>query len=364
MNDPFAVDPEPFAFHDTLPPDATGSTATVLGLDIGGANIKAATSDGQAAAVRFPMWLTPKRLLDELVSLAAGLPRCPVWAVTMTGEMADSFATRVEGVLRLVEVTAVAAKRAGVTELSFYHVEGRFVPAEVATTEPLAIASANWHAMAAWVVRQIDAPSLLIDIGGTTTDIIPVDPTTGVATRSRTDFDRLAAGELVYVGGERTPVCSLVDSLPLGSRNVPVMREVFGTTDDCRLVLGFCAEDAEDKQTSDGRPRTMAHAKARLARMIGRDGDDLTTTEVREMARVTLAAATRRLIEAIAQQPTTHADRWILSGHAAQAFLPGLRKAYPLARVRSLSDQVGQAGSRVGPALACAQLRESTGRFR
>jgi probable H4MPT-linked C1 transfer pathway protein len=218
--------------------------------------------------------------------------------------------------------------------------------------------------MAAWVARQIDAPSLLIDIGGTTTDIIPVDPATCVATHSRTDFDRLAAGELVYLGGERTPVCSLVDSLPVGSRSVPVMRELFATTDDCRLVLGLCEEDVNDKQTSDGRPRTMAHAAGRLARMIGRDGDDLTTTEVQRMARATLSAATRRLIEAIARQPATHADRWILSGHTAQTFLPGLQEAYPQAQVHSLSDQLGPATSRVGPALACAHLRASTGRFR
>src|SRR5581483_10934353 len=43
----------------------------VLGLDIGGANLKAAHSTGQAASVPFALWRDPERLADQLHLLIA-----------------------------------------------------------------------------------------------------------------------------------------------------------------------------------------------------------------------------------------------------------------------------------------------------
>lgn len=334
----------------------------VLGIDIGGANIKASTVAGESEAVRFALWREPDRLTEQLVAIANRRVPCDAWAVTMTGEMADCFPCRATGVRSLVASTRRAAEVVGVSDLTFYRVDGRFVSADSAAREPLPIASANWHALAAWVASLVDSPALLIDVGGTTTDIIPLESGTGpgdrgVATACRTDFDRLVAGQLVYLGGERTPVCAVVEALPYGDGDVPVMREVFANLDDCALVLGLGQEHPDDRESCDGQPRTAADATSRLARMIGLDGRDLDPATAHRMARAVITAASRALIRGIAAQSARHAGRWVLSGHAADYFLPDLRAAFPGARVERLSERIGLAGSRVAPALACAKLR-------
>ena len=43
-------------------------THTVLGLDIGGANLKAATADRHAITVPFPLWKQPDKLGDSLAA--------------------------------------------------------------------------------------------------------------------------------------------------------------------------------------------------------------------------------------------------------------------------------------------------------
>jgi len=334
---------------------ATTASPAVLGLDIGGANIKAATSDGRAVSVPFAMWLHPQDLAQQLVQLASGLPGCRRWAVTMTGEMADVFYDRAVGVAALVEQALQAAGQCGIDAVAFYSVAGTFVDSAAAIAAPDAVASANWHALAGWVAARVESPALLIDIGGTTTDIIAIEPGS-VVTASRSDFDRLASGELVYLGGRRTPVCALVNSLTLAGRQLPLMREVFANTDDCALVLGLVAEDAEDRSTCDGGPRTVAAAANRLARMIGLDHRQVDVTAARELAREVIAAAAEQVAVAIACREDRYRGQWIVSGHTADCFLPALLAAGGHPRIRRLADLIGAPLSRVAPAFACAQL--------
>lgn len=334
---------------------AAAAAPPVLGWDIGGANIKAATSDGRAVSVPFAMWLRPQELVAQLVELAGALPGCRSWAVTMTGEMADVFDDRAVGVAALVEQTLQAAQQCGIEDVVFYSVAGSFVDAAAAVAAPDTVASANWHALANWAAGQVDSPALLIDIGGTTTDIIALEPKR-VVTTSRSDFDRLASGELVYLGGGRTPVCSLVDRLPFQGQQVPVMREVFATTDDCALLLGLVAEASEDRSTCDGAPRTVAAAANRLARMIGLDHRHLDLAAARELARVVIAAAAERVAAAIARHDACYRENWIVSGHTADCFLPALLATDRPPQITRLADRVGVPLSRAAPAFACAQL--------
>ena len=71
-----------------------------------------------------------------------------------------------------------------------------------ARARPLEVAAANWAASAlAVAARHPDA--LVLDVGSTTADVIPV-AAGRVAAAGRTDLDRLMAGELVYTGALRT----------------------------------------------------------------------------------------------------------------------------------------------------------------
>jgi probable H4MPT-linked C1 transfer pathway protein len=333
-----------------------GTDTRVLGIDIGGANIKAATSDGDCATIPFAMWLKPDELADSLVTLAERMGAVSAWAITMTGEMADAYYDRSVGVRRIARQTRMAADRATVPEIAFYGVDGRFMELAEVFECPDPCASANWHALAHWLAGHIDSSALLIDVGSTTTDIIPIRPGR-VATESRTDFDRLLAGELVYLGGGRTPVCSLIDSAPYRGHRVPVMREVFATTDDCALVLGWTAEDPADRMTSDSMPRTESAALNRLARMIGLDHRGLDVDDARAIAREVMGVAAAKIADSIGRQSAEFLPHRILSGHTADYFLPPADRDPSAMRIDRLADLVGDGLSRVAPAFACACLR-------
>ena len=66
----------------------------VLGLDIGGANIKAATADGTFSEARyFPLWNQSHRLAEVLHDIVDKV-KADFLAVTMTGELADCFESK------------------------------------------------------------------------------------------------------------------------------------------------------------------------------------------------------------------------------------------------------------------------------
>src|SRR5437764_9911731 len=85
---------------------------TFLGLDVGGANLKAAHGGGAARLQPFELWKNPHGLADALRGLLDTMPPFDALAVTMTGELCDCFETRREGVAAILDaVETVAAGR-------------------------------------------------------------------------------------------------------------------------------------------------------------------------------------------------------------------------------------------------------------
>src|SRR5438105_2081725 len=82
---------------------------SALGLDIGGANLKAAHSSGQALLEPFELWRNPAHLPVALRALVARLPPADVWAATMTGELCDCFETKRQGMLAILDAVACVA---------------------------------------------------------------------------------------------------------------------------------------------------------------------------------------------------------------------------------------------------------------
>src|SRR6478609_4125241 len=82
---------------------------TILGLDVGGANLKAATADKRAVSVPFPLWKHPDRLGAALAELVGRFPDATELAVTMTGELCDCYQTKREGVNAILDATELAA---------------------------------------------------------------------------------------------------------------------------------------------------------------------------------------------------------------------------------------------------------------
>jgi probable H4MPT-linked C1 transfer pathway protein len=242
-----------------------------LGLDIGGANLTAATSDGAAVDRPFPLWKQPEGLAAELRSLISRFPIPDVIAVTMTGELADCYVSKAEGVRSIV----AAAEAAANAPLFFWNTGGEFLGSEDAKDAPHLVAAANWHALATFCGRVVPTgPALVIDMGSTTTDLIPLRDGC-VCSEGFTDLERLKSGELVYTGTTRTPVCSLGPAITLGDEVIPLAAELFATMLDVHLLLGHLDEDLANFDTADGRAAAIPFARSRLARMVCADPDEL-----------------------------------------------------------------------------------------
>ena len=268
-----------------------------LGLDIGGANLKAATSAGAALARPFELWRAPDKLCAQICDLIARLGTVDLLAVTMTAELADCFATKAEGVAFLLAAVEKAAR--GIPVI-VWQTSGGFARLPEAASRPRAVAAANWHALATWAGRL--APrgrGLLVDIGSTTTDLIPLDDGRP-ASRGLTDVDRLLYSELVYSGWRRTPLCAVAKSVEVRGRKCPVAAELFATMHDVFLLLEWIPDDASDRSTADGRPATIACAHDRVARMVCCDRDEFDLAAARSIAAYFAAEQKNMLSSALA----------------------------------------------------------------
>lgn len=321
--------------------------SSALGLDIGGANLKAAHVGGTARSQPFALWKNPGGLAKAIRQLLTHFSGFDLLAVTMTGELCDCFETKRQGVAAILDAVVAAA---GDVPVRVWRTDGRFVDPAEARSTPRWTAAANWHALATFAGRFVPNDSaLLIDIGSTTTDIIPLVNGTSVP-RGRIDPQRLQCRELVYTGVRRTPLCAL-----LGSQ---VAAELFATTLDAYLVLGDVAEDPADCDTADGRAATRAAAHARLARMLCADDETSTPEEVRRLAEqvrdrqlTLLRQAITQVTETLPQPPRT----WILSG-SGEFLARQLMSANPRVRGISLSKRLGDAVSTAACAYALAVL--------
>src|SRR3954447_8244275 len=160
------------------------SNESWIALDVGGANIKAAHSSGQARTMPFELWKRPDELSLVLIALAATFPACDRVALTMTAELCDCYPTKKVGVNAVLDAVLDAFLARPIT---VWGVDGRFHDLDEIRRRPELAAAANWLALATLAARLLpDGPGLLIDIGTTTTDLIPLDSGRAAA-RGRTD---------------------------------------------------------------------------------------------------------------------------------------------------------------------------------
>jgi probable H4MPT-linked C1 transfer pathway protein len=220
-------------------------------------------------------------------------------------------------------------------------------------------ASSNWHALASFAGRYVaDGCGLLVDVGSTTCDLIPLVDGVPV-TIGKTDPNRMVNGELVYTGVQRTPVCAVASLLPWRGRKCPTAGEVFATMWDAYLILGDLPEEPQSTHTSDRRPATKEAARDRLARSICADRQTFSETDAR-LAASALAQAQLRKIAAIAvqligrlQQPP---HTVVISGRGEFLARRVLDQLKLKANIVSLSRELGPELSRCAPAHALAVL--------
>lgn len=262
----------------------------VLGYDIGGANTKAvfiSTQKGKLREVRvtakyFPIWKEPEKLVNTLLELKKKLDvkKVDCLGVTMTAELSDIYSTKREGVRQVLTYVKQAFPR---IPIFVSNTEGNMEPFTMAEKEPLNVAAANWAATG-WLVAQLVKDCAVVDVGSTSTSIIPIRSNQIVA-KGKTDLDKLICGELVYTGSLRTNVATIVHSVPTRNGVANVASEIFASSGDIHLILGHITSDQYTSETADGREKTLTGALARLARVVCADTEILTQQEIIDIAR-------------------------------------------------------------------------------
>lgn len=308
--------------------------AAILGWDVGGAHLKAAllAVDGRVLRVAqapCPLWRGLDALHRAALTIRQQLGEIPLrHAVTMTGELADGFVSRADGVVQI----ARAMTRIAGPQVLVYAGRSGFVDAEAAGSHAADIASANWHASAAYVATRL-REALFIDIGSTTADFIPVAGGR-IAAQGYSDAERLQSDELVYTGVVRTPVMAVARQLPCEGAWRRTAAEHFATMADVYRLSGELAPQHDMAETADGRGRSTQDSARRLARMVGSDLEDAVPAQWRQLALAVRAQQLSQLESALLRQLSRREldERAPLVGAGAGAFL-----------VRELARRCGRA---------------------
>ena len=259
-----------------------------IGLDIGGAHLKACLIRNdpfiklsKVALFKTPIWESQNTLVSALEEIEKK------WAmgkdiqinIAMTAEMTDCFIDRREGVRKIL---SMIKNTFSYEKLKIYSTNG-LKDFNITFNNYKEIASSNWHATAD-TLSKIERNCFLIDIGSTTTDIIPIQFGKILSPTSSTDFSRLQKGELVYLGVCRTSLSSIRRQLLFRSKMTNIIRENFASTADLFRLTKQLNPKYDLYPTFDGKNKTRLATRQRLARIIGLDIHDVTIEELNALA--------------------------------------------------------------------------------
>jgi probable H4MPT-linked C1 transfer pathway protein len=335
----------------------------VIGWDIGGVHLKAARAESGriVKAVQFaaPLRGGVEHLAEAFDQAKAELGAAQRHVVTMTGELADTFSSRPEGVACLA---MLAARKLDGTPVSIYAGPAGYIRPDEAREHAGLVASANWHACASFVAARC-RDALFIDMGSTTTDVVAIIDG-AVAARGYTDAQRLAAGELVYTGLVRSFIMACVGRAPFKGFWTPLINENFANMADVYRILGSLPADADMMATADGREKTRKASLARLARMIGADAADADDRAWTALAQWFAEMQMRSVIDAVMlvnSQRLLPADAPVVSAgigaHVVKEIAQRIGRGYVVFDAfLDAAPQARSAASQCAPATALALL--------
>jgi (4-(4-[2-(gamma-L-glutamylamino)ethyl]phenoxymethyl)furan-2-yl)methanamine synthase len=276
----------------------------MIGIDVGGANLKVVDETG--IHIHYcPLW--EKAPITALLEPYASVNDDPA-AVVMSGELADCFRNKLQGISFIVD----AVKRA-FPKARFYGTDAGFHTEAVP-----ALAAANWLASADWL-RVTYPRAVLLDIGSTTADIIPLGRFDSL--RGLTDLARLQAGYLLYTGMLRTNVATLLHSVDLGGVRTPVSSEYFATSADAHIVLGVISAEEYLCDTPDHKEKTREASLRRLARIVCADLEEIGEEGAVQIARQFRDTQSNLVCDAVrACAAAADADAIVVAGIGAPFF--------------------------------------------
>ena len=260
------------------------SFQSIIGWDIGGAHLKAVMLDANGGLqhciqLPCPLWRGLNELetaIEAAFSLMQVRPDQALHAVTMTGELVDLFPNRHAGVC---EIAKCAVNLLG--QNTFFYAANNspnngFVQFKHVAENAAKIASTNWHASARLLAEYVP-DALFIDIGSTTSDIIPIAHRK-VALQDCSDASRMQQDTLVYTGVVRTPIMALGQKVTIDHNSVTtemnIAAEFFATMADVYRLTGELPVENDMAETADGKGKSQQESARRLARMVGYDVED------------------------------------------------------------------------------------------
>ncbi|MBD3193450.1 MAG: hypothetical protein GF317_00230 [Candidatus Lokiarchaeota archaeon] len=269
----------------------------ILGLDIGGANTKAALLKFEDDSISqcysyieyFPFWERAesqiskvyKRICDELLAKNnLTLDKVDYIAITMTAELSDAFETKNEGI-KIVKESLV--QFFSTNKLKFITTDCEFINHKNVSQNYEKIAAANWVSTALYLGTFVKN-CILIDSGSTTIDIIPIKDSIP-ATLGKTDVDRMLNHELIYTGGLRATIPSITHHVPYKSEMVRISFEKFALISDVHRILSNITNKEYINETADQRSTSLEHCYARLARMLCLDLNHICEEELDNIAK-------------------------------------------------------------------------------
>ena len=276
----------------------------MIGIDVGGANLKIVNEQG--AHIHYcPLWEHAQitSILEQYVTSPEDQA-----AVVMSGELADSFSNKMEGISFIVD----AVKRA-FPHASFYGMDAKFHQRAVHQ-----LAAANWLASAAYL-REEYPDAVLLDIGSTTADIIPLACFESLP--GLTDLFRLQKGYLIYTGMLRGNIATLLRSVHLNGTKTPVSSEYFAASADAHLVLNHISTAQYSCDTPDKKEKTKAASLRRLARVVCADLEEIGEQGAMQIAEQFWEVQRNLICEQVTSvAASSHARQIIVAGIGAQIF--------------------------------------------
>ena len=254
----------------------------MIGIDVGGANLKIV--DEKGVSIHYcPLYEGAP--LKELLALHREHGDDGAYVV-MSGELADCFRSKQEGISFIVDAVKEVFPSA-----VFYGTDGKFHDGAVPE-----LAAANWLASADYL--RIPYPdAIFVDFGSTTTDIVPLTGFNSLL--GLTDLKRLQKGYLIYTGMLRTSIPTLLRSVSLAGTDTPLSTEFFSQSADAHLVLGHIPESLYTCDTPDKGPKDPVSSLRRLARTVCADLEEIGETGAMEIAQAFWEVQRNMIIEGI-----------------------------------------------------------------
>jgi len=269
----------------------------ILGLDIGGANTKAALIEFSNSKIihsfsyieYFPFWEKNlsqipemfKKIIEKLiVKNKFTIDNVNFISITITAELSDAFQTKREGILTIVNALGQIFEK---EKMFFINNKNEFSSFDLVKSDPISVAAANWVSTSLFLGKFVPK-CILIDAGSTTIDVIPILNSVPVS-RGKNDVERLIHRELIYTGGLRATIPSITHFLPYKDKMVRISFEKFALVSDVHRILKNISETEYINDTADNRSKTLNDCYARLARMICMDLESISLKELDKIAK-------------------------------------------------------------------------------